>query len=272
MIFLFLSIFCSALIGNLLTLFKVREKIKIFQVFLGNYLVASLFSFFSMNNNFSSLHVLDYSLGIFAGFMFLVNFIVYQKNIHANGLSLSVSIMRVSMIIPSAVSILLFFDKINLLNYFGISVIVVSFFILADTRKFHHFFWLLLLFVVTGISDTTLKLYDEIGYQDNTMFVFILFSSALVFNFLLIMLRKEKFHLLSLGCGLILGIPNQLTTRFFLSSLKFVPGSLAYPISASGIVVVVILSDILIWKKRFNAKQRIALFLLLIGLIFLNLK
>lgn len=272
MIYLFLSILCSVIIGNLLVLFKKSNTIDIMQIFLGNYLVASFFSLFSVTESFQALRFFDIGIGILTGLLFLLNFIVYQQNIPKNGLSLSVSIMRVAHIVPVLLSVIFFLETIRFINYTGIFIVIVSFFILADTKKFHNIFWLLILFFTTGITESMLKIYNEFGLKNDSLFIFILFSSAFVFNFLWILIKKRKWSLNSLLFGMILGIPNQLTTRFFMKSLLTVPGALAFPISASGVVFFVIITDYFIWKKRFTFKQRIALALLIVGITFLNWK
>jgi drug/metabolite transporter (DMT)-like permease len=240
------------------------------QIFLGNYLVASIFSYFSVSASFQMLRFFDWGIGIVTGCLFLLNFIVYQKNIPKNGLSLSVSIMRVAHIVPVMLSVLFFLEAIHFINYTGILLVVVSFFILADTKKFHNIFWLLLLFGVTGTTESMLKIYNEFGLENDSLYIFLVFTSALVFNLLWIILKKRKWSPLSLSYGLVLGIPNQLTTRFFMKSLITVPGALAFPLSASGVVFFVILTDIFIWKKKFTLQQRIALALLVVGITFLN--
>lgn len=272
MLYLILGILCSALIGNLLILFNRKADVKIFQIFLGNYFLASIFSFFSKTEPLQQIDSFILVLGSITGLMFLLNFIVYKQNISFNGLSLSVSIMRISLIIPTFISVFIFFEYISLFNYFGIAIAIIAFIILGNKNSLHNFFWLLLLFFVTGITESLLKIYDEFGSHDESLFIFVLFFSAFIFNLIWLFIKKAKLHTASFLLGLILGIPNQLTTKFFLLALKEIPASLAFPISASGVVLLVILTDIILWKKKFSKKQKIALILLIVGIILLNLR
>lgn len=272
MFYLILSIIASVLIGNLIFLYQKDKNLQILQVFLGNYFLASIFSFFSNNTNFSQLRIFDILIGCITGFLFLANFIVYQKNIKVNGLSLSVGVMRISLIIPTLLSIIVFTENILLINYIGIGIVLFSFTFRTETRNFHNLFWILFLFFITGITDSMLKVYDSVGLPEDGGFVFLLFSSAFIFNLIWFLLKRNKIVWKYFFWGMLVGIPNQLTTRFFLNSLQTVKAAIAYPLLASSVVVITILCDIFIWKKKFTIKQRIAFAFLVLGIVLLNIK
>lgn len=272
MIYLILSVICSALIGNLLFYYQKDRDLQIMQVFLGNYFLASIFSIIFNDTSFQQVRAFDLIFGGITGFLFLANFIVYQNNIKINGLSLSVGVMRISLIIPTLVSILIFSEKIHILNYVGIAVILFSFSFQTQTRKLHNLFWIIFLFIITGTTDSMLKIYDVIGLPTDGAFVFFLFGSAFLFNLIWLLIRKQHFILKYFLWGMLLGIPNQLTTRFFLNSLETVKAAIAYPLFASSVVVITVLCDIFIWKKVFTTKQRIAFALLVLGIAFLNVR
>lgn len=272
MIYLILSVICSVMIGNLLFFYQKDRNLQIMLVFLGNYFLASIFSFAFNNTTFHEIRAFDLIFGIVTGFLFLANFIIYQNNIKINGLSLSVGVMRISLIIPTFMSILIFSENIHLLNYIGIAVILFSFTFQTETRKFHNLFWIVFLFVVTGITDSMLKIYNSIGLQKDGAFMLFLFSSAFIFNLIWLVVKKKKFIWKYFLWGMLLGVPNQLTTRFFLNSLGSVKAAIAYPLFASSVVVITVLCDIFIWKKRFSVKQRIAFAFLVLGIAFLNIR
>ena len=255
----------------MLSYFNRDPKSKIFLIFLGNYFTASIFSFVSLKPSTANFGLFEILLGSFGGFLFLTNFIIYRTNIKINGLSLSVSAMRVSLIIPTIISILIFNESIALINYIGIGVIIFSFMFAVDTKNFHNIFWILFLFTLTGLTDSLLKIYDEIGNQSNDSFIFMIFSSAFFFTLIVVLSRKTKFQLRSILYGLSLGIPNQLTTKFFMKGLETVKAAISYPFFASAIVLFSIISDIFIWKKKFNLKERLAFAFIIIGIVFLNI-
>jgi multidrug transporter EmrE-like cation transporter len=98
-----------------------------------------------------------------------------------------------------------------------------------------------------------------------------IFASAGLFTLFWILYEKRKMHWRSLYRGFAMGIPNQLSSLFFLMGLKSIPATVAYPFYASGVVLLSILSDIFIWRKVFTVKQRLALGLLICGVILVSL-
>jgi drug/metabolite transporter (DMT)-like permease len=272
MIFIFLSILCSVIIGNLLLGFSKGKSVEFMQIFLGNYFLAAIFSYTQLESKTLSVGTFEILFGILTGFFFLFNFIAYQKSIHTNGLSLSVGIMRVAVVIPTFMSVLVFSDAINFFNLFGVVTIVFAFIFITETKTYHNLIWLIILFLVSGMTDSTLKIYSELGKPDNTPFVLILFSAAFFFTLFAVIVSRRKFSWRFFGFGLVLGIPNQLSTVFFLAGLKSVPATVAYPVTASSIVVFSILSDILIWRRMFTVKQRLALALLVAGIALVNIR
>ncbi len=179
--------------------------------------------------------------------------------------------MRVAVIIPTLIAVVWFTERMGLMNVVGILVILSAFSIVTDTKKLHNLFWLLLLFIISGLTESTLKIYSELGNSNQNPFLFMIFTSAGVFTLLWIIAGRRKLNLLSLSYGFALGVPNQLSSLFFLKGLKTVPATAAYPIYASGVVLLSILSDILIWRKVFTVKQRIALGLLIGGVLLVSL-
>ena len=272
MFFILLSILCSVIIANMLLIISRGKKIDIMMIFLGNYFLAAIFSFLQVSPANFSPSLFDILFGIFTGFCFLCNFIVYQRNIYINGLSLSVGVMRIAVIIPTFLSVFFFADRVNHFNFIGIMVILLAFWTITEKNKIGEYIWLIVLFFISGITDSTLKIYAELGQPDQAPFVFILFVAAFCFTLAWIIITRRDFSFRYFLFGLLLGIPNQLSTRFFLLGLEIVPAPIAYPLTASSIVLLSIVSDLFIWRKIFTPKQRLALFLLIIGIILINLR
>jgi drug/metabolite transporter (DMT)-like permease len=271
MLSLLLSIVCSVLIGNLLLIFLQKQDARILSVFLGNYIIAALFSFCLANYQKRGYHSFDIWFGIISGCLFLANFLIYQANIRTNGLSLSVGTMRVSVIIPAVCAVLIFADHFSPLIAIGIIIVISAFAYNTNAKSKQKTAWLLSLFLVTGITELTLKIYSEFGSQQQASFFVVLFSSAGVATLALLAFQKQTIDWKSLLLGFGLGIPNQLSSLFFLKALDSVPATLAYPFTASGIVILSIGCDFWIWKKRFNTRQRWSLALLTLGVVILGL-
>jgi drug/metabolite transporter (DMT)-like permease len=269
MISLFLSIIMSVIIANLLPFFKKDTNIKILQIFLGNYFLATIFSFLDRGSPLSQAGNFEIIIGSITGILFLTTFLIYQHNITKNGVSLSVGAMRFSVVIPIIMAFFVFGEPLLLLNITGIILVLLAFAFLTDTKSFHSILWLGLLFLFTGIIDSIMKFYEQYGLESTRPFMIYIFGSALIFNLFVVLYKKTPFHLKSFCLGMILGIPNRLTTKYFLDALQEIPATMVYPIFAASVVVLGIFSDVLIWKKKFNYMQKIALLIMVVGIVLL---
>ena len=269
MISLLLSVIMSVIIANLLPLFKRDKSINILQIFLGNYFLASIFSFIDKGSPLSQAGNFEIIIGSITGILFLTTFLIYQHNIPKNGVSLSVGAMRFSVVIPIIMALLVFGEPMLLLNIAGIILVLLAFAFLTNTKSFHSILWLGLLFLFTGIIDSIMKLYEQYGLESTRPFMIYIFGSAMIFNLIVVLFKKAPFHLKSFCFGMILGIPNRLTTKYFLDALQEIPATMVYPIFAASVVVLGIFSDVLIWKKKFNYKQKIALLIMVMGIVLL---
>ncbi|MDD3235382.1 MAG: hypothetical protein PHH43_03560 [Candidatus Cloacimonetes bacterium] len=270
MLYLLFSVLCSVSIANLLMVAGSRGKISMLPIFLGNYFVASLFSYSSLPAGTIFPGFFDLGFGILTGAFFLMNFWMFQKNIVQNGLSLAVGVMRIAMIIPILLAVAIFRDRISYLNILGIVIGIAAFSLKTDPKEMHKLLWIVGLFVISGLTDASLKLYKEWGSGNEALFVYIIFSSAFVFTLVALIFNKTTFSYKSILFGCLLGMPNQLSTVFFLKGLDSIPAAIAYPSVAISIVLLSIVSDITIWKKQVARKDSILWAMLLISLLLLH--
>lgn len=270
--YLALSVLCSVLIANLLMLFNRRGGTHILPVFLGNYLLAGLVSLVSLPSLRLALPTFDLALGALTGAFFLINFWVYQRSIAVNGLSLSVGVMRIAMIIPILLAVAVFRESLSLWNILGIALGLAAFSLKGNPGELHNLLWIVGLFLISGLTDASLKVYKELGSGAEPAFVLLIFASAFVFTLAAIVLGRIPLSARSVLFGCVLGIPNRMSTVFFLQGLDSVPAAIAYPLVAVAIVLLSILSDILLWKKQATRRDGLLWGLLLLSLLLLNLK
>ncbi len=273
MIFLFLSICASVLIANLLMLFGRDKQADILLIFVGNYFVAAGVRL--AGTDLTALPVLGWTelaLAGIAGFLFLADFYTYNRNIGVNGMSLSVGVMRGAVIIPILFSAIVFAEKPGLPVIAGIVILLIAFRILTGKQKLMNILWILLLFVITGLTDISMKIFSAWGKAPQNLFLYVLFSFAFVFTLIWYLQSGRKAAVRNLFYGFVLGIPNQLSSLFFLKGLDSVPATIAFPLVSSGIVTLSILTDALIWKKRFTGTRILALILLILGIVLINLR
>lgn len=199
------------------------------------------------------------------------NFFVYHKNIGMNGMSISVGVMRMAVVIPIMFSLLIFHESLRLSAIMGVIITLAAFTMLTEKQNKTNLLWIIGLFIITGVTDSTLKVYDVFGRGGESAFLALLFGSAFVFTLLWIIIGGRRFDKTAIAYGLLLGVPNQLSSLFFLRALSSVKAGIAYPVVASGIVILGILSDLLFWKRTFSIKQLFALVFLALGIVLLNL-
>ncbi|PID30099.1 MAG: hypothetical protein CSB55_00305 [Candidatus Cloacimonadota bacterium] len=270
--YLLLGVLSSVLTGVLLKIFSTRKDSSIYVVFAGNYAAASAISFFSSDIPLSRTLPLDLFMGVILGFFLLGNFLIYQKNIKLNGLSLSVGVMRASMVIPVLLSLFLFGEKIKIINFSGILLILMSFAIQGNMKNFRESGWLIFLFLCSGITDSFSKVYNVFGQNTEALFLFYAFGSSFLINIALIVIKKEKAAIQDILYGFLLGIPNQLTFMLFIKSLKTVPAVFAYPVFSSLVVTGSFAVDLIVWRDSLSKKKTAVIGLIIAGVILLNIR
>ncbi len=262
----------SVIIANMLKYYQKNYKESILYVFLSNYFIAAILSYLLYPFSFAGVEVFDYTMGSIVGVMYLINFLILNRNIQENGMSLSIAVMRISLIIPIIISLILFKESVHTVNFIGIAVIIITFFMLGQMKNRLSIILLLLLFLLTGISDFGMKFYEYYGNNSINTYLFFLFAAAFVFNALIILIKRERFSPNAIIFGLILGFPNQLTSYFFMKSLISIPAAIAYPMLGAGVALISVLSDKFIWKSKLSIKQIIILILLMCGIILINIR
>lgn len=260
----------SILIANLLRYYSQKEVLFL-SLFAGNYFLASFFALLtgSFSLNISQSDFLPWS--IVMGILFIICFLLYKSNIVHNGVSLSVSVMRISLIIPSLLSVIVFKENLNIYSSLAIILIITAISLLTHAQKNRNIILLILLFIATGFSDFILKIKDSLLQVSNSTFLFFMFLSALCTTLVLMLFKKEKFDRKSFFHGIIIGFPNYLTTFFFMKSLQTLPAVISYPLNSSLIVFGSFITDRFIWKNQFTFRQVVLYLCLLAGIILLNI-
>ena len=83
--------------------------------------------------------------------------------------------------------------------------------------------------------------------------------------------KGERLGWKELGFGLLLGVPNFLSSLFLLKALATVPAVIAFPTYSVATILVVALAGLLIFREKLSKKQVIGSFLICVALVLLNL-
>ncbi len=221
-----------------------------------------------------------WSLGIFVGVMYVLSLLLFNQAITIAGLALSTTLMRLSSALPTLGSLVLFAEETNLYQILGL-ILAFSCLPLASKKPLRFgqagkkvwkgMLWGMLLFTVYGMTDFTFKIQTEWEPLTNpSSFMTTIFGTALLLTFpqLFKGTRPTKQCLL---WGTVLGITNVLTTYFWIRTLTYLPGSVAYPSLGLGVIALTTLASLLIWREKLRPANFAFLALASVSVFLLNL-
>lgn len=220
---------------------------------------------------------LPWTLGVsvFNGFFYLSGFVFLQSCVKKNGVVLSTTFIKLGLLVPMVVSIVLFKEMPTALQVVGfiitlIAIVLMNFEKEEVAGKFS--FSLILLLLAGGSCDAMSKVFEEIGNPMlSNQFLFYTFVSAFLMAAGFAAFRKEKPGKAEVLYGILIGVPNYFSARFFLRALATVPAVIAAPSCSVGTIIVVSLVGMLLFKEKLGKRQKIALACILVALVLLNI-
>ncbi|MGM0545104.1 MAG: hypothetical protein ACQEST_00150 [Bacteroidota bacterium] len=281
-LYLLLSSVCSLTIAHLL---KVTESknLRTLNTLTVNYLVAGTFALIVGYGDqlwttlASHTSVLIIFCGIVGAF-FIGNFVVYSKSVHTNGVGITIASMRLSLLIPVAISIYWYAEYLSAIKIVGIVGVFGAMLLLIPKKNNIKIgsisaSWLLvLIFVLTGLADASLKIYEE-EFSTNLnelTFMGLVFAAAFVIGLVISFVRKGTLITRQEAMiGAAIGIPNLYSSIFLIYALGGISGSLAYPIVNILNVLGGTLLGLFIWNDTVTNKQWWGLATAIIAIILL---
>lgn len=280
-VYIILSATASVLIAHLL---KVSESkgLNTVRVLTINYMIAAVAAF--MFSDLSQLPLAGVELvpvlilAMLVGVIFILNFFVYSKSVYQNGIGISIAVMRVSLIIPVLLSTLIYGELISNSQITGVLLVFLILFLLIPDKKgwfkgpLKAGSYLLILFVGTGIGDSSLKVFEMEFLQilPKELFMGFVFLTSF-FCGAVVLLRNRAWHFQKreIAIGSMIGIPNLLTSVFLISALQLMNGAIVF--SAVNLITVAAgtLLGVLYWKDRFLSSQWLGIFLTIVALLLL---
>ena len=280
LIYVALSVVCSLSIAHFL---KVAEQSfsRVLNVLSINYITAAGISFFISQDSISFEQQIPSSIVILSlvlGIIFIANLFVYSTSINKIGMGISIAAMRMSLVIPIAISLFIYDESIQVVKYAGIVLVFVALYLLlpkiirAETRFSIDFIFPILLFTMTGIADTSLKVYESefAGILSEYSFLSMIFFSSFVIGMIVITFKKElSFSSKEVFYGIIIGVANLYSSFFLILALKEMQGSVVFSITNVANVLIGALIGVFFWKDELSNKQKAGLVLALISILIL---
>ncbi len=281
-LFLILSSVCSLTIAHLLKVTETKN-LRTLNTLTVNYIVAAIFALLVGYESNTGSVLVSYSAILFmfcliVGAFFIGNFVAYSKSVHTNGVGITIAAMRLSLLIPVVISIYWYAEYLSGLKIVGILGVFGAMLLLIPKKNHIKIgsisaSWLLvLIFVLSGFADASLKIYEE-EFSTNLnelTFMGLVFLGAFIIGLIVAFLRKgplvtKKEALL----GAAIGIPNLYSSIFLIYALGGISGSVAYPVVNILNVLGGTFLGLIIWNDQVSTKQWMGIATAVIAIILL---
>jgi drug/metabolite transporter (DMT)-like permease len=265
--YLILSVLSSSI---LLIFFKLFDKYKvnIMQAIAVNYIMATVFSFFSIQYT-QKIVIGESTWLIFAtmlgGFFFLV-FNLCSKSTVLSGIGITSIAMKLAVLFPITIGILFYKEPVSFQIVLGILLGIFSLFLLTyspanaiqSSGKLNLLFPILV-WIGSGFCDSTVQLANKLfsTFSQNGYFTFITFMSASIVGMsYTFVYKKQRIDFKSLIGGLALGIPNYFSIYFLFKCLEHL--KLDYQIESGRILtinnILIVITSLVIGLLAFREK------------------
>ena len=275
MTWLALSAICSLVIANILR-YARHHDLPFLPIMTVNYIQASLFSvLLCFGNDSISATRLDVPLGVLNSVLYVGGFLLYFEAVKNCGISIAVSVMRLSVALPVVAGVLWFGEDLSLYRILGLLLMAIALISIGhfsrSTISARAMGWLLLLFFVIGCSSVIDKAYNFYGKTGKNFYLAALFFTAFLLSALLTRFRGLTFSRKIVGIGLVLGIPNQATSLFLLMALSTVDSVVAFPTLAISVLSGSMLCDRFIWGEPLTREKFFLIATSMAAIVLLNL-
>jgi drug/metabolite transporter (DMT)-like permease len=244
-----------------------------------NYLFASVLAFIILRGGVSLPSTGTLVLGAVTGIIYVLGFLLLMAGIAKGPLAVSVTVMRLSVAVPVVVAIFLWNETPGPFQWIGLAAGAVAIVLFGlgikaqdGNRQTGAGFWILMvtMFAVMGTGDILLKAFREMSPDsERLVFTFLLFTSAAVFTWLVIFIRRVPFSRSTFLLGLLLGVPNLLSTVFTLLALRGVQASIAFPFINLTVIFGSTLLALVAWKEKLGLVATAGLVVAALALILL---
>ena len=262
-IYIILCAASSVLIAHFLKVVENRNLSTV-RVLTVNYLVATVVAF--STSGWSGIGHLDIGEGLTAimiaavvGVIFIANFFIYSKSVYYNGVGISVAAMRISLIMPVLLSTLWYLEILSFKQWVGVVLVFITLFLLLPNKRkmlrepFSAAWLLVLLFILTGLGDGSLKIYERefSSLLSKEQFMGFVFLTAFLIGLIVISIRRSwNFKKMEWVMGIAVGVPNLYTAIFLIEALERMNGAVVY----SSVNVLTVLGGTLLGIMKWGDK------------------
>ncbi len=283
---LLLSILASTGLFVIFKYFK-RHNINTLHAIVVNYFTAACVGYLSHSGEISvdGFITAPWIPGVLIlGFLFISVFNVMGLTSQRHGLSVASVAGKMSVIIPILFSVVFYNESLSVFQITGICLALTSVYLTATKSKGsiimgHNLFLPLLLFVGSGIIDTTLKYLETTTVPKNDVAIFsasiFLWAGILGVILSLILARNQKisFDLKTIIGGLILGIVNYFSLYYLIRAFQYrgMESAAVFTINNVGIVGLTTVLGLILFQEKLSRSNWLGIALASIAIVLVSL-
>lgn len=280
--YLILSVLASSLIFVVFKLFA-KYKVQTLYAIIINYITACTVGLFFYSEPFELLVIPQKSWfwgAIALGLLFILVFNLMAATSQKLGISVASVATKMSLVIPVLFGVILYREALVYLEIIGIILALFAvFFASLKEKKIKTEKWAfvlpLLVFLGSGIIDTSIKYAQEVHIQEEEYPIFsaTIFAAAAIIGmfFIIVKSRKQslKINLKNSIGGICLGVPNYFSIYFLLKALQHPMWTSASVFTINNVAIVMFstLLGILIFKEPLSAKNWLGIGLAIISIV-----
>lgn len=231
-------------------------------------------------------HTSTVAIAVVGGATYASAFFMVARLTRQRGASIAGAVMRISTLIPVAISLLVWGERLSGWQAAGAALALVSLPLLTlkpgaarqGERRGGGTLLLVGLFFLNGLcllAPRAFRATEAAG--EEAVFLAILFATAAatLCTAWAVTERREPAErhplLLDLLPGLTIGVCNALQNRFMITALQRLPGTLVYPFTAAvGLVLTVAVARVA-WRERFGALGAAGIALAVVSVVLVNI-
>ncbi|NCT18495.1 MAG: hypothetical protein COZ75_01325 [Flavobacteriaceae bacterium CG_4_8_14_3_um_filter_34_10] len=277
MIYLALSILVSSFLYVVFNLFE-RFKIHTLHAIVVNYMVAFGCGILFSNTSLSVQEIYQTpwffgALGLGVLFVFIFN--IMAITVQRSGLSVASIATKMSVVIPVIFGFFMYKESAGFLKIIGILLALIAVYLASikskEGVKIRNLIFPILLFLGSGIIDTSLKYLQNTHIKDENLSIFsaITFLFAGLSGLLFAILKHDlKISWKSIIAGICLGIPNYFSIVTLMKALatEGLESSSVFTINNVGVVMLSTLLGLFFFKERLLTKNWIGVLLAIISI------
>lgn len=290
MFYLLLSVLLNAYIGVLFAFFN-KYKIDIFQAIVFNYGVCVITGSVVLGHfplHVGLIHETYFTWALLMGALFISVFNLIGLSSVKVGITITQTANKLSLVIPVMFACLLYNESISLIKGAGILLALIAVIFISSKnsnlpqKKISILEYALpvTLFVSSGIIDTLTKYVQNrflISESISNTYLISGFCTAFVLGIIVLIgmyiTQKKTFNFRFLLAGVILGIPNYFSIYYLVKALQSdaLSSSAIIPINNIGVLFVVSLVGIFIFKEKLSKANYLGLVLSLFAILLIFL-